>query len=133
MKLWQHIESDVCPLCNEIEYIIHVLQYNSMHIDQKRILSIDALEDYLLNNFTPSNTINMIYNPLHSQLGNTHILPLNNSISLSAAVLAQNYIGWYKCMDGCLSIEWKIYASTFLTKKNRILNNGYLCWFSNYD
>ena len=38
-------------------------------------------------------------------------------MSLTSVILAQEYIGCQAFMEGCLSIEWKIHTSTFLTKK----------------
>ena len=44
--------------------------------------------------------------------------PSNMSKSLHSVVLAHNLIGWKKFLEGCLSIEWRTYASTFLPKKH---------------
>ena len=59
----------------------------------------------------------MIVNQLYSWGGDSYELPMHTSASSSFAVIAQNLIGWQVFMEGCLSIEWKVHASTFLTSK----------------
>lgn len=130
MKQWKYRELDVCPLCNEIEYNMHVLRCNSIQANQKELESIDALKNHLLDNNTRSNTVNIIVNQLHLWQENMHTLPIN-AIRLSAAILSQKYICWQAFIEGCLSTEWKIHESTFLTKNTRILDIGQLCLFKN--
>ena len=120
MKLWKYRESDMYSLCDKTEDNIHVLRCNSEQANQKWSASIDALEDHLVDNNTPSNTVNMIVNQLHSWRDNTHTVPVNNSISLTVAILSQEYIGWQAFVEGCLLIEWRIHVSTFLTKKQSL-------------
>ena len=62
MRLWKYSESDMCSLRDKREDNTQVLRCNSVQANPKWSASIDALEDHLLDNNTPSNTVNMIVN-----------------------------------------------------------------------
>ena len=59
----------------------------------------------------------MIVAQLHLYRANEYTLSVSSSRSLISAVLAHNLIGWQAFLEGCLSIEWRTHASTFLPKK----------------
>lgn len=75
------------------------------------------LVEILLDDQTPTTTVNMIVNQLQLWRGNEYELPIQTSSSLSSVVIAHNLIGWQAFMEGCLSVEWNTHASTFLPSK----------------
>ena len=83
----------MCPLCHAPEDNLHVITCNSKIINDKRTLSIDALEEQLLDNLTPKTTFIMITKKLHSWRGNTTNITETTSPSLSSSILAQSLIG----------------------------------------
>ena len=67
------------------------------------MISIETLKVHLLNSDTPSNTVDIIVDYLRAWRGNDHTTVMNimnKSSSLTAAILAQEYIGWQTFMEG---------------------------------
>ena len=117
MKLWQFRESDVCPLCPEQEDNYHVIRRKSVEAGMKWDEAIDSLEATLTDNYTPQETVEMIIGQLNNWRSTTHTPLTCHTPSLQKAVLAQEIIGWQAFMEGCLSITWRIHASTFSQRK----------------
>ena len=80
-------------------------------------VAMNALEESLLDNNILGNTVQMIVKKLQQWRGNNHVIPTSNIKKSTKAVLAHNLIGLQVFFEGCLSIEWKTHASTFLTKR----------------
>jgi len=96
MKLWQYCKDDVCPLCNDKENGVHILKCHTKQANQQWMISIETLKVHLLNSDTPSNTVDIIVHYLQAWPGNDHTTVMNitnKSSSLTAARLAQEYIG----------------------------------------
>ena len=113
MQMWKFRVTDECPLCNTSEDNGCVIRCRSDAGNGRWSASIGDLEAHLLDNNTPSHTVNMSVNQLHLWRGDKHEVPTSTSETLSSAVLAQNLIGWYAFLEGFLTVEWKIHASTF--------------------
>ena len=79
------------------------------------LTSIEELESQLLDNDTPTDTVNVIVSQLHRWRGNIHEVPIRTSSTFSAAILYQSLIRWQAFLDGCLALEWREHASTFFT------------------
>ena len=118
MKLWQFRKDDVCPLCTNKESNYHVLKCSSFAASEIWEESINALEASLADNHTPQETIHMIAGQLHNWRKKNDTAQSCITPSLTKAVLAQDLIGWQAFMEGCLSVEWRYHASTFLPKKH---------------
>ena len=48
--------------------------------------------------------------------GDDHAITRPGSTTLQAVDLAQSLIGWQAFVEDCLSMEWRVHASTFLPK-----------------
>ena len=62
MKLWNFRDSYVYPLCDAPEDNLHIIQCKSKTANDRWKSSIDALEEHLLDDDTPTKTTNMIVN-----------------------------------------------------------------------
>ena len=92
MKLWQYRKDDVCPMCNASEGIIHFIRCCSKQVNQQWMESIEDLKIHLLDNDTPSSTVDTIVHYLQSwQITDYDKVNKisNNSSSLTEAILAQ--------------------------------------------
>ena len=69
MKLRDFRDVDVCPLCHEPENNIHVVKYGSDSTNAAWQVSLENLEDLLLNNHTPPSTTSMLITKLRSWRG----------------------------------------------------------------
>ena len=117
MKLWNFRETSACPLYNITQDNLHILCCKSNDATDRWISSIASLEQRIIDNHTHKVTVDMIVSQLHLWIGQTSNIPMCTSASLSPAILAHNLIGWQAFTEGCLSVEWKAHASTFLTNK----------------
>ena len=101
MKIWNFRGSTVCPLYDAPE----VIRCRSKIANDRWTSSIDALEDQLLNDGTPTNTVNIIVNQLHSWKINSYEIPTHTATSLSSAVISHNLVGWQVFIQEYMSIE----------------------------
>ena len=123
MILWDFRDVDVCPLCNEPEDNLHVVKCVSASANATCDASLDNLEQLLLNDHTPQTIVSMILQQLRLWRGDDQIIPSPCYPILQAVVVAQTLIGWQVFMEGCLSVEWRAQASTFLPK-NAVQDDG---------
>ena len=97
MKLWQYCKTDVSPLCDAAEDSIHVIKFCGKQANQQWMDSIEDLKIHLLDNTTPSSTVDTIVYYLQSWRSTDYDKDNNISTissSLSEAILAQEFIGW---------------------------------------
>ena len=64
IKLWDFTGADICPLCHKPETNIHAVKCGSVSANVSWQVSLEKLEDLLLNNCTPSSTTSMIITKL---------------------------------------------------------------------
>ena len=94
MQKWKFKASDECPLCNKVEDNCPIMKCKSNEANSRWLISIEKLENHLLDNDNPTDTVNMIIIQLNRWLENTHEVHTNTSSTLSATILAHNLIGW---------------------------------------
>ena len=81
--------------------------------------SLDTLEQILLNNHTPQITVSMVIDQLRLWRGDDQSTTTTSSYMIQDVALAQNLIGWQAFTERCLSMDWRVHASTFLQTKTK--------------
>lgn len=81
--------------------------------------SLDTLEQILLNNHTPQITVSMVIDQLRLWRGDDQSTTTTSSYMIQDVALAQKLIGWQAFMERCLSMDWRVHASTFLQTKTK--------------
>lgn len=92
------MDTYVCLLCQKPAENVHVIKYDNKFTNDKWAESIDTLGEQLLDNSTPTNTVNIIRNKLYSWRIITPNKPTSISPSLSVVILVHTLIGWQAFM-----------------------------------
>ncbi len=109
--------TDLCPLCQHVETVTHVLQCQDSRAQQQWDSSLAELRQWLIGKDTNPSIIEALCNGLNQWRQYGHVL---DDAPPDSLISAQNNIGWNGVLEGCFSRKWEDHQDQHFRAKNSL-------------
>jgi hypothetical protein len=111
----KHKDTDKCPLCGEVETVLHIICCRDARATQQWDMSVQDFKVWLTQYNTDPTIITHLCNGLNQWRERGQVIPDTASHHLT---IQQNVIGWAGVHEGCFSISWAEAQSLYFQQNN---------------
>jgi hypothetical protein len=108
-------DNDFCPLCQQPESALHVLQCQDIRAQRQWTLSVQEFGSWLETQQTDPNIVAQLCHGLLQWQKHDQILPRSANDDL---IRQQNVLGWNGVSEGCFHICWEHAQQNYFTNQN---------------